>query len=87
MRHGCNQEFSLEEELLVVYEAKKMAEKAPGVGSNVTDTYIIDTTGIYEFPQDKYEELHRIHEKWISREPTWTSDLAMLLDRKEDWKK
>lgn len=84
---GCNQEFSLEEGLLVVYEAKKMAEKAPGVGSNVTDTYIVDTTGIYEFPQDKYEELHRIYEQWISREPTWTIDLATVLDRKENWKK
>jgi len=38
---GCYQETPLKEALLIVYEAKKMAEKAPGVGANITDLCIM----------------------------------------------
>ncbi len=44
---GCNQETPLEDALLIVYEAKKMAEKAPGVGFTITDMCIIDADDIY----------------------------------------
>lgn len=76
---GCNQNISLEEGFMIVYEAKKMAEKAPGVGSNITNICIINSKGISEFPQNKFRELHKIYEKWVRRESDWEDDLGTLL--------
>ncbi|MCK4385992.1 MAG: hypothetical protein KAW52_06985 [candidate division Zixibacteria bacterium] len=76
---GCYQGTALKEALLIVYEAKKMAEKAPGVGANITDMCIMDPQGITEFPHDKFGELHKIYEKWARREPNWASDLDIFL--------
>ena len=76
---GCNQNISLEEGFIIVYEAKKMAEKAPGVGSNITNICIINSAGIKEFPQNKFGELHKIYEKWVRRESDWKDDLDVLL--------
>ena len=76
---GCNQEVSVEEGLLIVYEAKKMAEKAPGVGANITDISIMHSKGIAEFPREKLGELYKIYEKWVRRDENWASDLNALL--------
>ncbi len=76
---GCNQGVSLEECLLIVYEAKKMAEKAPGVGANITDICIMNPQGIADFPRDKVELLDEVYGKWVRREPNWADDLDALL--------
>lgn len=80
---GCHQGISLQEALLIVYEAKKIAETAPGVGANITDICIMDSHGITEFPRDKIGQLHKIHEKWVRRETNWGDDLAALLKEME----
>jgi len=76
---GCHQDTSLQEALLIVYEAKKIAEKAPGVGANITDICIMTPKGIIEFPRNKIDQLHEIYEKWLRRESNWVSDLGALL--------
>lgn len=76
----CNQNNSLEEGLLIVYEAKKMAEKAPGVGSTITDICILTPEKKVDFPRDKIEELDKIYEKWVRRESEWEDNLKSLLD-------
>jgi len=76
---GCHQDTSLQEALLIVYEAKKIAEKAPGVGANITDICIMTPKGIIEFPRNKIDQLHEIYERWLRRESNWASDLGALL--------
>ena len=76
---GCHQDTPLPEALLIVYEAKKIAEKAPGVGANITDICIMTPQGIIEFPRDKIDQLHEIYERWLRRELNWASDLGALL--------
>lgn len=82
----CNQEVSLEEGFLTVYEAKKMAEKAPGVGTNITDMCIMNSQGIKDFPREKFEELHKIYEKWIRRESDWANGMDALLKHMKAYK-
>jgi 20S proteasome alpha/beta subunit len=45
-----NQSFPLREALLIIYEAKKISEKAPGVGENITDISVISNKRIINFP-------------------------------------
>ena len=81
---GCNPETSLQEALLIVYEAKKMAEKAPGVGT-VTDMCIVDSGGIRDFSRDILEALNEIYERWIRERPSWGDDMdAFLKDAEAD---
>lgn len=75
---GCNDEISLKEAFLIVYEAKKMAEKAPGVGTNITDICIMNSMRTIYFPRDKIGDLHKIYEKWIRKEPEWAKSLDLL---------
>jgi len=76
---GFHHGIPLEEGLLIVYEAKKMAEKAPGVGGSLTDISNMKAHGLIEFPRDRFEELHKIYDKWIRREPSWADDFDVLL--------
>lgn len=69
----------LKETILIVYEAKKNAEKAPGVGSKITDIYIMTPDKEYEFPRDRINDLDLIYKKWIERNETWMDDLDNLL--------
>lgn len=74
-----HQGTTLEESLLIVYEAKKMAEKAPGVGSNRTDLGILNSEGWFQVPDDKLSELGQIHSKWVIKESTWKTDAKSFL--------
>jgi len=84
---GCNQGISLGEALLIVYEAKKMAEKAPGVGTSITDICVMNSKGVTEFPRDKLSELHKTYEGWVRKEPDWASELDALLKQMKVSKK
>jgi len=76
---GCYPGTSSGECFLIVYEAKKMAEKAPGVGTNITDMCIMSPETIIEFPRDKLEEVDTIYKKWVQREPDWLNNVTTLL--------
>lgn len=76
---GCCQAIALKETILIVYEAKKMAEKAPGVGSNITDICIMNIQGVFEFPRERVGDLDKIYKKWVVKEATWASELDELL--------
>lgn len=76
---GCCQAIALKEVVLIVYEAKKMAEKAPGVGSNITDICIMNIQGVFEFPRERVGDLDKIYKKWVVKEATWASELDELL--------
>ncbi|VVB63557.1 Uncharacterised protein [uncultured archaeon] len=78
---GCNQETPLDETLMIVYEAKKMAERAPGVGSVFTDMGIMCNGKIYQLSRDKIDgELNSIYDKWrFGGDPTWTDDITSFL--------
>ncbi|MCK4653489.1 MAG: hypothetical protein KAU01_03495 [Candidatus Cloacimonetes bacterium] len=74
------------EGLLIVYEAKKMAEKAPGVGRDFTDICIISPKNYkepFEFPRDKITELHEIYEMWVRKEESWINKFDNLFQVKE----
>jgi hypothetical protein len=66
---SCCSEITLGETILIVYDAKKMAEKAPGVGSKKTNLSIVRKGQIIEFSDDKIEELNDIYKKWSKSSP------------------
>jgi len=77
---GCNQDMCLEECLITIYEAKKMAEKAPGVGLTLTNIcFLCPKKGIVGLPQDKYDKLGQIFEKWVKDNNNWNSEANSLL--------
>lgn len=77
----CHSDISLREALLIVYEAKKMAEKAPGVGGKTTNLNIIGNNKIIEFPNEKIGELHEIYKKWAKGTEDLGNDLNETLNK------
>jgi hypothetical protein len=51
----------LERALLIAYEAKKVSEKAPGVGSQITNISIINDKGHYDMTDDQVRRLESIY--------------------------
>jgi 20S proteasome alpha/beta subunit len=78
---NCNQNMPLEEVLLIIYEAKKMAERAPGVGSNTTDICIMNSRNIYLSQNGHIKEIESIYNKWIKEDLTWKDDMNVFLKR------
>lgn len=76
---GVHQEIDLNEGLLIVYEAKKMAEKAPGVGSNRTDIGILDERGIFELSPEMLDRLQIAWSNWLVRDEKWKNETKSLL--------
>lgn len=76
---GCHQDTPLHEALLIVYEAKKAAEKAPGVGMQVTDICIITSEACRTLPVKKVDALEAVYEKWVTKDPGWAGDIGSLL--------
>jgi len=77
---GWHHALPLEDGLVVVYEAKKMAEKAPGVGSTITDISIIIASGIMDVPRERIPQLHQSYEKWVRKESDWRQRVTEILD-------
>jgi len=44
---------SFEEALYLAYKAKRISEKAPGIGKNYTDLWVIEPEEIYEVPDEE----------------------------------
>lgn len=77
---GFNQYMSTEEALLIIYEAKKVAEKAPGVGSRITDICILEQEGIFELPRDSVAKLEDFHKKWLRGDSSWKEGVTKFLN-------
>ena len=80
---NCNQDTSLSEALLAVYEAKKLAEKAPGVGTKRTDICVITPQKRVEFSGEQIGILNEGYTKWMNRDLSWTTDIMTLLKSSE----
>lgn len=39
--------------LILTYKAKRISEKAPGIGKNYTDLWVIEPDEIYEVPDEE----------------------------------
>ena len=74
---GINSQMSLQEAILVVYEAKLAAEKAPGVG-NVTDMAIIGPGAFVDIPRKEIENLKPILQLW-NRQDDWKPAMSAFL--------
>jgi len=81
---NCNQDMPLEEVLLITYEAKKMAEKAPGVGSNATDMCVMDSSGVYLIQNEQIKELEPVYSKWAKMDPAWKEDMHAFIKTVRD---
>jgi hypothetical protein len=79
----CHQGISLGEGLLIVYEAKKMAEKAPGVGARITNMRVIDAKKTADLSLEQLTEIGKIYEKWVRREPNCSEEVEKLLGEKK----
>lgn len=75
---GCHQALSLEDVLVIVYEAKKMAERAPGVGRITNLTVIKDNKAEY-LSNDKIDKLSEIYEKWLRKENNWKNEIKRTI--------
>ena len=62
-----NPEISLKEGLFLAFEAKKLAENAPGVG-NSTDIWIVDKDGIKEINQELLKDLEMLYQTKINKQ-------------------
>ncbi len=74
----CHQNLPLEEVFMIVYEAKKMAERAPGVGlkSNFT---IINDKKITNISEEAVDKLPPIYEKWLRKDEAWKKELKSTI--------
>ena len=77
----CHSQKSLEEVFLIIYEAKKRAEIAPGVGSKVTDLSIITQEKIIQFPREQIDKVDDIYKMWIEHKTEWKNELSKLIEK------
>lgn len=75
---SCHQDLSLPDVFIRVYEAKKMAERAPGVGRQ-SNFAIIHKEKTKYITNDKIELIENIYEKWIRQDSTWKTELEKAI--------
>jgi 20S proteasome alpha/beta subunit len=68
-----HQGIPLNKALLITYEAKKIAERAPGVGSN-TNVAIINNDGVVMFDSSKIQTLDEVYRKKTEAELVWKQE-------------
>jgi len=73
------QEISTKESLYIIYEAKRISEKAPGVGKK-TDIWIIDRNHIIQLSQKVIDSLNNIYNKKKVLEATQYKEIKDLID-------
>ncbi|MGB9960041.1 MAG: hypothetical protein ACPLKQ_05935 [Candidatus Bathyarchaeales archaeon] len=79
-----HQQFPLPKALMTAYQAKKIAERAPGVGSKITNLAIITQKGVRFFTPEEVFELDKIYMRKLSEEEssvvkTWEKEVEDLL--------
>jgi len=77
---NCNQDMPLSEVLLITYEAKKMAERAPGVGSNITDICVMDSNQTSLFSNEQIKRLNQIYNARVELDPIWKENIKSFID-------
>lgn len=74
-----HQKIPLPKALLIAYEAKKIAERAPGVGSKITNVAIVNKKKVKLFSPNEILELDEVHNKKAKAEEEWRQE--------KDWEK
>ena len=74
----CSAATPLPEALMMVYEAKTMAENAPGVGAT-TDISVMIPGTFRTLPRADIARLKHVHDKWVRQEPDWAEELKPIL--------
>lgn len=75
---GCHQNMPARDVLMMVLDAKRTAEKAPGVGE-ATDIFVITRAGTLEIQRDQVKGLIPINDLWRNGDGAWTSKLASFM--------
>lgn len=75
---GCNRDLPLLESLMIVTEAKIMAEKAPGVGPD-TDMCIVTLDGCTSVDPTGFDQIRPIYQRWALNDPKWKHELQTFL--------
>ncbi len=78
--NSCDLNKSYQETIIAVFQAKRLAEKAPGVGTE-TDMAIVMDKGALWISREEIQNLIPIHEKWQRKDDTWEEDLNNLITR------
>jgi hypothetical protein len=65
------------EVVIIVYEAKRLAQKAPGVGL-VTDMVVMTPKGVIAIPRKEIDTLEPIYQKWRREDEGWERDMQDL---------
>lgn len=74
------QDISLNEALYVIYEAKRISEKAPGVGED-TDIWVIDKNEIIKLSEENIESLNNIYNKKKELELNQHNQIKEIIDQ------
>lgn len=82
MATGLHSAVDLHEAFMTVYEAKKLAERAPGVGSRNTDLCIVRNGETYFLPRECIHDLDGLYKHWRRGEPKakWRDPLSKMLE-------
>jgi hypothetical protein len=78
--HNYAPHLSLKKAIYIVYEAKKNAEKAPGVGSE-TDIGIVDDSGIRIITDEEKKLLDEIHQKRKQAIGSYGAEIESMIDK------
>ncbi len=71
--------LSLKKALYLIYEAKKRAELAPGVGRVYTDMSIVSASGIENLSAQQIKELEKVYKKHNETEQSCRQDMEGLI--------
>jgi 20S proteasome alpha/beta subunit len=77
--HNYSISTPLNKATYIAYEAKKIAEKAPGVGEE-TDILIIDQYGIHQMNKDTLEQLSQLYSEKMQNQTKFNKKFATALD-------
>jgi len=69
-----HQTLPMPKALLIAYEAKKIAERAPGVGSNITNVAIVNSKKVKLFNPDEVRELDKVYYEKVKAEKEWNQE-------------
>jgi hypothetical protein len=76
---SCFPTTNWQEALMIVYEAKKMAEKAPGVGSRFTNICIMTPGKNVFLDSEKINILENVYTDWIDKKPNIKEQIKDLI--------
>jgi 20S proteasome alpha/beta subunit len=81
-----HEDFPLHSALLVAYEAKKISEKAPGVGANMTNMCVIAKNGVKMLSDNDIRKIDQVYksrieeQKKLNTAKDWAKELSGVLE-------